>query len=534
MFDWLKKPDHPMSSVEEARKVLAELPQDDPGKALEEIAGWMGSVKEAEGFKADLRASVLGFLEDSGVPYHDRVLGEYLQAPQLYGAKSQGQLRQMLGFWTEALGAFLASAAEFEPGAEKSSGLNPAFAGVVCRGLHAGSAIAKCLRLGYRPVEDIVWEKLCHLYQLAERAQIASAPFKIWKSEPLPTSPVQELLRALMLHLAAPRSLAPEHTELAFRLGGRVASSFAISDQPGDGLPFCVDLATPGPPVEAAFAGSDLANPRWFGAGTAIARIEELLKHDAADVLPTDRRLGRAFSVWDKVTVLRHLGMYWGSSRPYRRSDRTEADTEVEVLESFSAVRKVMPQTETDEMDQINELKKGTSKLELEQETLDRVPETWTLRNLSHEGIGADIPPRADLWVKVGKICAVKPLSEENWWVGVVRWLDASRRGALRVGIELLSRRPRGLWLKLVGEGQTAAQNWETSSGSFSYDYLYVVLLFPDGARSLDDATLLMDPAGFKADFVTLALMGENSRAVRLGQPLATGDDYVIASCSWL
>ncbi len=204
------------------------------------------------------------------------------------------------------------------------------------------------------------------------------------------------------------------------------------------------------------------------------------------------------------------------------------------MLESFSAVRKVMPQTETDEMDQINELKKGTSKLELEQETLDRVPETWTLRNLSHEGIGADIPPRADLWVKVGKICAVKPLSEENWWVGVVRWLDASRRGALRVGIELLSRRPRGLWLKLVGEGQTAAQNWETSSGSFSYDYLYVVLLFPDGARSLDDATLLMDPAGFKADFVTLALMGENSRAVRLGQPLATGDDYVIASCSWL
>jgi len=533
MFDWLKKPDHPMSSVEEARKVLAELPKDDPGKALEEIAGWMGSVKEADGFKPELRASVLEFLEDSGLPHHDRVLSDYLHAPQLYEFKSQAWLRQMLGFWTETLGALLACAGELEPHARTPQGA-AAFQGVLCRGLRAASELAKCRRLGYRPVDDIIYEKLCQLYQLAERGQVAATPIKAWKSDPLPTSPAQELLRALMLHFAAPRSLAPEHTELAFRLAGRVSSSFAISDRPSEGLAYCVDLATPGPPVETAFATEDMADPRWFGVGTAMARIDELLKHDNADVLPTDRRLDRAFSVWDKVTVLRHLTTYWGSERPWRRNDRTEASGEIQVLESFNAVRKVMPQTDTDEMDQIRELKKEKAALELEQESLDREPETWALRDLSRDGIGADIPPRPDLWVKVGKLCAVKLESEANWWVGVVRWLDASRRGALRAGIDLLSRRPRGLWLKFVGEGQTAAENWETSSGSYSYDYLYVVLLFPDGARSLNDAMMLMDPAGFKADFVTMALMGENSRMVRLGQPVATGDDYVIASCTWM
>lgn len=534
MFNWGKKPDHPMSSVEEARKLLAELPQDDPGKALEETGGWMGSVKDAEGFKPELRAAVLEFLEDSAVPHHDRLLSEYLHSPQLYEAKSQGRLKQMLGFWTETLGAFLASAAELEPHAAKSAQNTAAFHGVLCRGLHAASSIAKCRRLGYRPVEDIIWDKLCQLYQMAERAQLASAPIRVWKSDPLPTSPVQELLRALMLHAAAPRNLAPEHTEMAFRLGGRVSSSFALSDRPGEGLRFCVDLETPGPPVEAEFAPADMAAPRWFGAGTALARIEELLKHDDADVLPTDRQGARAFSVWDKVTVLRHLATYWGEARPLRRSERTAMSGGLQVLDSFKAVRTVMPQTGTDESSQITELKKEKAKLELERETVDRVPEVWALRDVSHDGIGADIPPRADLWVKVGRICAVKLESEANWWVGVVRWLDAGRRGALRVGIDLLSRRPRALWLKFVGEGQTAAQNWETSSGSYSYDYLNVVLLFPDGARSLDDATMLMEPEGFKADFVTEALMGEKSRLVRLGQPVATGDDYVIASCKWL
>ena len=116
----------------------------------------------------------------------------------------------------------------------------------------------------------------------------------------------------------------------------------------------------------------------------------------------------------------------------------------------------------------------------------------------------------------------------------MVRRLDAGNRAALRVGIEVLSRRPRALWLKVVGEGQTAAANWETSSGSYSYEYLNVVLLFREGARSMNEATLLMNPEGFVTDAVCEALMGEKSRLLRLGKPLATGDDFVIASCTWM
>ncbi|HEX6827634.1 MAG TPA: hypothetical protein VF104_01510, partial [Burkholderiales bacterium] len=160
-------------------------------------------------------------------------------------------------------------------------------------------------------------------------------------------------------------------------------------------------------------------------------------------------------------------------------------------------------------------------------------PEAWTFRDVSASGIGADVTPAPNLWIKVGKVCALKVPSSSVWWAGVVRRLDASHRGALRVGIELLSRRPRALWLKFVGEGQTAAANWETSSGAFSYEYVNVVLLFPEKARSLNDALLLMSPENFIGGAMCEALMGEKSRLVRLGQPVTTGDDFVIAVCEW-
>ena len=36
-----EKPDHPMFNVAEAKKLLADLPQDDALNALDEITGWL-------------------------------------------------------------------------------------------------------------------------------------------------------------------------------------------------------------------------------------------------------------------------------------------------------------------------------------------------------------------------------------------------------------------------------------------------------------------------------------------------------------
>ena len=60
------KPDHPMSDVKEARKLLSELPRDNSFKALEEITAWLASVKDTPGFRPELRTEIVMLLDETG------------------------------------------------------------------------------------------------------------------------------------------------------------------------------------------------------------------------------------------------------------------------------------------------------------------------------------------------------------------------------------------------------------------------------------------------------------------------------------
>ena len=534
MFDWMKKTDHPMATPEAAAKELAALPADDPAKALEEIGAWLSSLRDAEGFKPEVRAAVLGVVDEAGQHHHEHLLANYLAAPQLYEAKSQIRLQKLHAYWNTLLDAYAMSAAELESQADKAGPGQDAFDLSVCRGLRAAGEVAKTRHLAYQAVERSLWERLCRLYLLAERHQRQGAELRAFRAEPLTTRIEGELLRAMLLEAAAPEKLAPEHVELAFRIVARVGNSLALANAPGPGLRFWVDLAHPAAPADGArIPPPEGGSVRWFGAGTALPRLDEMVKHNDANALPTERRFGRDFSVWDKMTVLRHLLLYWGEARPARREQRAPGEGELQVLHGFSATRKVVPQTDTSESNAIAETLKERTNLALAAEEVDQVPEAWSFRDVSSSGVGADVTPGPNLWIKVGKVCALKAPSSGTWWVGVVRRLDASNRSALRVGLELLTRHPRALWLKFVGEGQTAAANWETSSGAYTFEYVNVVMLFPEKARSLNDALLLMSPENFIGGAMCEALMGEKSRMVRLGQPVATGDDFVIATCEW-
>jgi hypothetical protein len=535
MFDWRKKPEHPMHSPEAAASQLADLPTGDARKALEEVNEWIASVKDAPGFKPEVRVAVLEVLDQTGSRHFERLLAEYLSAPQLYEAKCQIRWAKLLAFRSQLLEGYLASAAELAPLVGKSPPLNELFVTVLCRASRAAGDVAKTRHIAYQPVDNSVWERLFNIHRLADACRLAAASVQAYKTDTRSSTPTQELLKVLMLEMASLGNLAPEHVELASRITARVASSFAMAPQAGPGLPFCADVDQPKPPMECAFVSDAPGTTRWFGAGTALARLNEMIKHNDSNALPTDRRFGKEFSDWDKVSVLKHLLLQWSDRRPRRRSERKPASGELTVLHGYDAVRTAVPQTGTAESGHIAEvMKEKKLELTIAAQSVDQVPETWTLKDSDQHGIGAELAPTPELWVKVGKICAVKPPGSETWWAGVVRRLDAGNRASLRVGIEVLSRRPRGLWLKFVGEGHTAAANWETSSGSFSYEYRNVVLLFPEGARSLNEATVLMNPEGFIAESVCEALMGEKSRLLRLKQPVATGDDFVIASCVWL
>jgi hypothetical protein len=99
--------------------------------------------------------------------------------------------------------------------------------------------------------------------------------------------------------------------------------------------------------------------------------------------------------------------------------------------------------------------------------------------------------------------------------------------------IAIIAKKPLSIWLRALGKGAEKASNWETSSGSFQYTYLPVILL-PDERNSYHNATLLMESGAFVPGNFYQALMSEKSREIKLTRLIAEGEDYEQIGFEWL
>ena len=77
-----KRPDHPMYDVEEAGKLLADLPPDN-GKALEEITSSLETVAATPEFPLSDRIGVLKLLDESGQKREAAALSDFLRNDKL-------------------------------------------------------------------------------------------------------------------------------------------------------------------------------------------------------------------------------------------------------------------------------------------------------------------------------------------------------------------------------------------------------------------------------------------------------------------
>lgn len=544
MLKWLKelgsgggeRPDHPMYSVREAEKLLADLPESNPGKALEEIVSWIESVSQTPGYKPELRAAILRLLEDSGLRYEETLLNQYLSEARIHDHRSRDRCQKSLSFRAALSEAYLACLVDdFGIENETRSADVEEMMAVLCRGMRCTGMQEKVRHLNYQGVDNQIWGRLYRYYRVAEKAGLEKRAAKPYRAEQNPTTAQQELLRPLLLEIGALESLAPEHVELSSRMVGRIASAFTISNAPSAAHPYSIDLAQSASPFQYGDAPPKTPTARFFGPGAGIERLRELLEREAANPLPGDRQEGQEFSRWDVVRVLKHLLLYWGPDRPFRLNKRTRAQGKIYLLHSLEAIRRVVIQVGTDQFAAIEATyaERGHH-LSLVAEELDVTPEVWTEKDVSDNGIGVEVPQKHGEWVKIGRMCAMKRADADYWWVGVIRRLDARAGMSVSAGIEILSKNPASMWLKLMGKEGQMASNWATSTGSHRYDYVNSVMLESERDSATLGSTLAIDPKEYVADMVCEALIGEKSRLIKLGAQRDSGDDFVIITFSWM
>jgi hypothetical protein len=538
MLKWFggSKPDHPMNNVKAAEKLLTELDTGDPEQALEEVCAYIDSVSHAGDFKPDLRGSILLLLDDFGHRLQDRLIAQYLGAARIHDLKSRERCQKAYDFWAALSAAYIDCLVnDFE--LEKGKALSNAdlVAQLLGCGLRAVGSQERVRHLTYQAIDKEVWIRLCRLYRIAERSGLAPRGVRMAKSDLHNATASQEFLRPLMLEVGAPESLAPEHVELAARTVAQLAALFGIGRSPAAVLPFYIDLANPARPALCGDTPPQGETIRYFGPGDAISALDELLRADDPTRITSERRPGEEFSPWDRATVLKHLKRYWGKDRPSRRTGRTRAQGDLSVLNSLDAIRTVAAQIGTNEMETITETAaERKQELRLVPENVDLTPETWIEKDSSADGVGAEVPPSArGKWVKIGRLCALKGANYANWWVGVIRRLDAPGSAKVHAGIQVLTKTPYSLWLKKVGMQGALSSSWATSSGSMRYDYVDAVLLVPESEAVSQDPVLVMRPQDYKPELVCEALLGDKPRLIKFGRAIENGEDYMIVGCKW-
>lgn len=532
------KPDHPMFNVKEARKLLADLPNNDAFKALDEITSWLTSVKDTPGFRPEVRAEILMLLDETGQPLHAELLREYLGAPHLQDFQGLRQWQGMLGFMQVLVEAYAVCVSEYRQAEKKPLGLGENMSVICVRLLRAVAGRMKLEMMRYVEIDPSSWDQLCSCYSFAETSQVAETMVYAYPKQVIQTSPQKELLRALMLYVSSPGTLAPEQIEVSYRITGRLVSSFDFKAVPDLDCAHFIDLSKPGAPGYIDNKFQPTPTMRFFGAIRAVPKIQSIIDQNKRSLIQQEQRFGDEFTPSGKLTVLKHLQTYWGKNQPHRHQERKGISATIEVVHSFRIIGQLVTGIDLGHAPNLSEKDaaalKEQSKINLAAaDDAKYTTETWTVSDASANGIGGIIPKTSGAWVKIGALCGLKSPNGQLWWVGMIRRLQTNSKGAVHVGIEILAKKPLSVWLRVLGKGAEKISNWETSSGSFEYDYLPVILL-PDAYNSYVNATMLMESGNYTPDNIYEMMMGEKSRDIKLTSLLAEGEDYEQVSFQWL
>ena len=526
-----------MSDVEEARKLLADLPANDPLKALDEVSSWLTSVKDTPGFRPERRAGVIMLLDETGQRLQAELLQQYLAAPHLQDFHGLRLWQGAHGFMLALAEAYAVCVHEYQQEEKKPPALKELMPLICVRLLRAVAEQMKLDLMRYLDVEEAVWNQLYTNYTFAEANQFADVMVHAYPSHVIHTSPQRELVRALVLYVSSPATMAPNQIEVSFRIAARMVNLFDFKEAPDPDCPYFLDLSRPAAPGVVDDKLQATPNMRFFGATRAVPKIEDITHQHEHGVIEQERRFGNEFTPDGKLTVLKHLHIHWGKAPPHRHQERRSLSTTIEVVHSFRTISKLVTCIELNQIVNLSEqevtMLKERSGISLVREEVDYSTETWPVLDISIGGVGGVIPRTSGAWAKIGALCGLKAQNSSLWWVGMIRRLHTDHQGKVHVGIEILTKKPLSVWLRSLGKGAERASNWETSSGSFAYDYLPVMLL-PDAHNTEENLTMLMESGGYVVDGIYEAMMGEKSRNIKLISLLEEGDDYERVSFQWI
>jgi hypothetical protein len=532
-----KKIDHPMGSEEEARELLASLPVWNPLASLNEVVNWLESVAAEHAFSPERRARIVMLLDEAVQPHWRLLTREYL-APNGEPAEGKDGDPNLLRRFGYLAGALVVSyhmvfgddIPRLDWDRREAALLLTRWA----RALMQTTAVHRMLR---EPMDTEVWSALNGVLERARRLKVDRAVITAYEGEKNLTCVRLEYLRAILFSIAAPESLKARDLELVLRIAGRFAASVQLLDAPLSTCAFGIDPGNASGPVVVERLGRH-SGVLFLDTSNCIAQMKtfaNLGRVDAAETI--DTHFGGEFTARERSRMLKHALICWGPHPPKRKTNRIGIGESVRITNGLAMALElcgIYDQGGFSIQDgglriQFDD-KEGAEKLAAERIRRERLA---TLDDASTSGLGLSLPRADTSWARIGELVSVFVQPGPDWAVCAARRVTV-RDDTLSLGLEVLARRPRSAWLRVLeSENESVWDESMRRERNFDSHYVHGLLLSDLPQTEAAFGEMLLPPGratpGVSFD---LPLPGQVLR-LSVVDVREAGEDYVRVRVRW-
>ncbi|MBT9613492.1 MAG: hypothetical protein IV108_09545 [Burkholderiales bacterium] len=563
-----KKNNHPLARESGVTQIIEELPADNPAVALEELTHWLLALSNAEGIQLKERVKRLARIDQSAQKYERALRRQYTDASRMHKTTEERIWNASFDFLEATVNAHLRCIANLPQKGEQS---DRDLAIVIMRALRRLDLQAHWLHLRYRPIPLALWERIFTVIQLAEERALLHLPITLNSTAQAQTTIAQEMLKMLMMSVAAPEHLTKTQIDLAHLLTHNLAGTFSWEQIPNGSTVFHVDFSKPGIPVRLTKVSEHHFMSRCFGSGEAVRELVVGLKQLESGGVPTT--LGAIdFSSYkreDLLEVMAHLSQCWCkmdvlNQRQHfdkRHAKRTQVFFRISVVHSFNLLyeqlaQPVLPaptlapkqpaarneniayQEQVDmkiygfitekTRDKIRHMQAmqaltPTSALALNND--EDETESWVVENISQMGYGVTISSLKEDWLQSNTVIGIQP-DTAPWQIGVIRRVASESVENTQTGIQILSNQPHAAMLRPIDKEMSV---WETAADTQTYHHTPALYMHKEPPYQ-DGESLLLASGSYQLHRTYAMVVGEETRTIRLLDRINTfqGVDQII------
>ena len=568
MFDFItlfsKKDVHPLARESGVTEILTELPAEDPAMALEELTHWLIALANAESIKLKERVKRLTRIDQSAQKYERNLRRQYIESSRMHKVTEERIWNASFNFLEATINTHLRCIAHLP---QKNEGNDPDMAIVIMRAFRRLDLQAHWLYLRYRPIPQSLWEQIFSVIKIAEERSLLQRPATLTNAAQVQTTVAQEMLKLLMMSVAAAEHLTKVQIDLAHLLTHNLAATFRWEQIPDGSTVFHVDFSKPKTPTRLTQTTEHHFMSRCFGSGEAVHALITGLKQLERGSVPTT--LGNIdYSIYkreDLLEVMAHLAQRWSKLQACnehqhfnkRHAERKQVFYRINVVHKFNSLyeqlaqpaRSPTPKESPARLDNIDyqELvdmqiygfitEKTRAKTQQMQglQALQKKPlsanktvdesESWVVENISQMGYGVTLASLKEDWVQAETVIGIQP-DTTSWKIGIIRRLASESVENTQLGIQILSNRPDAAMLR---PADTEMSIWETAADTQTYHHTPGIFMHREPPYQ-EDETLLLAADSYQLHRTYKMLVGRDNRTIRLLDRLNTfqGVDQIL------